>query len=163
MEYLSLGKIIDSFGLDGTVKIFSSTTNGKLRYKKGNKVFIDGMEYTVMSYRHNGNFDFVRFEEINNPEMVKTMKGLFAEVPKDRNELKEGYYFFDDLKGCSIIDEHRNTYGVVKEVEEFPAQITLRVSRKGGKDFFVPFVKAFIIDVNIDKKEITINVVEGLL
>ena len=163
MEYLSLGKIIDSFGLDGTVKIFSSTTNGKSRYKKGNKVFINGLEYTVMNYRHSGNFDFVRFEEITNPEMVKTMKGLFIEVAKDRNELKEGYYFFDDLKGCAIIDKDRNTYGIVKEVEEFPAQITLRVSRKNGRDFFVPFVKAFIIDVNIDKKEITINVMEGLL
>lgn len=163
MEYLSLGKIIDSHGLDGTVKIFSSTTNGKLRYQKGNKVLIDGRQYTVLNYRHNGNLDFVRFEEITNPEDAKLLKGQFVEVIKNRNELKEGYYFYDDLRGCAIIDKDHKVYGIVKEVEEFPAQITLRVSREGNKDFFVPFVKAFIVKVDVENKEITINVMEGML
>lgn len=163
MEYLSLGKIIDSHGLDGTVKIFSSTTNGQTRYQKGNKVLIDGRQYTILNYRHNGNLDFVRFEEITNPEDAKLLKGHFVEVIKDRNELKEGYYFYDDLKGCTVIDKDHNAYGIVKEVEDFPAQITLRVSRNNNKDFFVPFVKAFIIKVDIENKEITINVMEGML
>lgn len=163
MEYLSLGKIIDSFGLDGTLKIFSSTTNGAFRYKKGNKVMIDGNEYTVINYRHSGSIDFVRFEEITTPEQGKLFKGQFVEVPKDRNELKEGYYFYDDLRGCSIIDKDHNVLGKVKEIEEFPAQLTLRVSRSGKPDFFVPFIQAFIVNVDIEKKEITINVWEGML
>ena len=163
MEYLSLGKIIDTFGLDGTLKIFSSTQNGKQRYLKGNKVFINEKEYTVMSYRNSGNIDFVRFEEITNPEDGKLLKGQYVEIIKDRKDLKEGYYFYDDLKGCTIVDKDGKAYGTVKEVEEFPAQITLRVARKNGKDFFVPFVKAFIVNVDIEKKEIVINMMEGLL
>ena len=65
MEYLKLGKIADSFGLDGTLKIYSTTNMGDKRYKKGAKVYLheenseEYFEYTVLTYRHNGLFDFV--------------------------------------------------------------------------------------------------------
>ena len=87
MEYLSLGKIIDSFGIDGTVKIYSTTSFGSKRYKQGSKVFIvnpqdqSKTEVEVVKYRHNSNFDFVKFAEYNTPEEVKELKesGLFSE------------------------------------------------------------------------------------
>ena len=60
-------------------------------------------------------------------------------------------------------DEKKNILGIVKNVEEFPAQITLRVSRKNGKDFFVPFIKQFIKNVDIRNKQIEIVVLEGML
>ena len=170
MEYLSLGKIIDSFGLDGTVKVFSTTDNAKLRYKKGNKVFVydeetDGRtEYTVVSYRSAGRLDYVKFEEVTSPEEVALiLKGREIQVVKDEKDLKEGYYFYSDLRGCEIADKEGKVYGIVKEVEEFPAQITLRVKQQNGKDFFVPFIKEFIVKVDIKNKRITINYMEGML
>ena len=62
-----------------------------------------------------------------------------------------------------IIDKDNKEYGKVKEVEEFPAQITLRVSRRNGKDFFIPFVKDFIRQVDIQNKKIIVNIIEGML
>ena len=169
MEYLTLGRITDSFGLDGTLKIFSSTQNQKLRYKKGSKVFLysphndEHEEMTVISYRSSGNFDFVKLEEITNPEKAKEYKGFELHVIKDRSDLKVGYYFYSDLIGCNVIDSNHNVLGKVSNVEEFPAQITLRVKREKKPDFFVPFIKQFIINVNIEAKEIEINVLEGML
>ena len=169
MEYLSLGKIVDSFGVDGTMKIYSTTSNGVKRYKTGNKLFLvnpldnSKMEVTVVKYRHTGFFDFVKFEEYNTPEEVKSLKGYEIQVEKNQKDLNNGFYFYSDLRGCKIVDENNNELGTVKEVEEFPSQITLRVSRKNDKDFFVPFIKEFIKDINIDDKIITIKVIEGLL
>ena len=40
MEYLLLGKISKPHGLKGEVKIFSNTDFAKLRYQKGNVVFL---------------------------------------------------------------------------------------------------------------------------
>lgn len=169
MEYLSLGKIIDAFALDGTVKLMSTTDNAKKRYQKGNKVFLfnpknhERVELTVVSYRASGQIDFVKFEEIKTKEEALSFKGFEIQVIKDSNDLNEGYYFYSDLRGCSIIDQSGNTLGIVKEVEEFPAQITLRVGRKGNADFFVPFIKDFIVKVDVESKEIHINLVEGML
>ena len=169
MEYLSLGKVIDTFSLNGTLKLISTTDNGKLRYKKGNKVFLvnpeneERKEVTVVSYRSNGQFDFVKVEEINIPEEALEYKGFEIQVVKDRNDLKEGYYFYSDLRGCTLINQEDKEFGKVIEVEEFPAQITLRAKANNGKQFFVPFIKDFIISVDIDNKVIKVNVVEGML
>ena len=169
MEYLSLGKIIDSFGLDGTLKVYSTTDNQKLRYKKGNKLFLynehddERIQVTVISYRSAGNLDYVKFEEITSPEKAKEFKGFEIHTIKDRNELKVGYYFYSDLLDCIVVDQDKKVLGKVIKVEEFPAQLTLRVKQKNGKDFFVPFVKQFIQSVDIGKKEIHINVIEGML
>lgn len=169
MEYLSLGKIVDSFGVDGTVKIYSTTSFGEKRYKKCSIVFFynpqtdERKEYKVVKYRHSGFFDFVKFEELNTPEEVKEMKGFEIQVIKNNKDLDKDTYFYSDLRGCKVVDENKKELGVIKEVEEFPAQITFRVSRKNDKDFFVPFIREFVKDVNIDEKIVTIHVIEGLL
>ena len=166
MEYLTLGKIIDTFSLDGSAKILSSTTNQDIRYKKGNKVFVSDnnemKELTIVSFRKSSNFDIVKFQEITTVDEALLLKGKEVLVIKDINDLKEGYYFYSDLKGCSIVSDSKKL-GKVIEVEEFPAQITLRCKTDNGKVFFVPFVKAFIKSVDIKNKEIDINYMEGLL
>ena len=168
MEYLLLGKIVDKFGLDGTIKIYSTTNNAEMRYKKSAKVFLydeksnERKEYQVESFRKSGVFDFVKLKGFD-ANLADQVKGFEVQVIKDNNDLKVGYYFYSDLIGCQILDEKKNILGIVKNVEEFPAQITLRVSRKNGKDFFVPFIKQFIKNVDIQNKQIEIVVLEGML
>ena len=94
---------------------------------------------------------------------MEQFKGFELLVEKNYSDLKVGYYFYSDLIGCSIVDDNKNKLGIVSKVEEFPAQLTLRVKRNNKPDFFVPFIKQFIINVDIVKKEITINVLEGML
>lgn len=169
MEYVSLGKIVDSFGLDGTIKIYSTTNMGTKRYKKGSSVFLlnpldnSRTEYKVLSYRHSEPFDFVKLEGLNTPEEVKALKGIEIQVVKDNKDLEEGSYFYSDLIGCLVYSETKEELGKVKAVEEFPAQLTLRVLRKNKPDFFVPFIKEFIVKIDIENKAIFIKVIEGLL
>ena len=169
MEYLSLGKITGAFGLDGTLKVFSTTNMGAKRYKKGSTVFLfdiennQYIEYKVLSYRHNGLFDFIKLENINTPEEAISKKEQEIYVIKNRDDLGDNEYFYSDLRGCEVCDKSQNKLGIVKEIEEFPAQLTLRVSRSCKPDFFVPFIEEFIVDVDIENKRIIINVIEGLL
>ena len=169
MEYLSLGTIIGSFGIDGTLKIYSTTNMSKKRYETGNIVFLynpqtsERIEYKVQAFRRSGNFDFVKLDGIENPEDAQALKTYEIHVEKDQKDLEKDTYFYSDLRGCKVVDQDNNELGIVKEVEEFPAQLTLRVMRKGKQDFFVPFVKQFIKDVNIENKVIIIEKIEGLL
>ena len=169
MEYLSLGKIVGPFGIDGTIRVFSTTDNAPKRYKKGAEVFLynektgQHTKYVVISYKMSGKFDLVKLEGINTPEKVDEFRNNEIHVLKDTSDLAVGYYFYSDLVGCKILDQNNNELGIVSKVEEFPAQITLRVKRNNQKDFFVPFIKQFIINVDIVNKSIIINVIEGLL
>lgn len=167
MSKLVVGKIVDSFALDGTVKVFSTTSNLELRYKKGNKLTIEkeglsSLEVTVEKYRTNGKLDLVKFKELNTPEEAAQYKGAELLVEKSYDDLDEGYYFFEDLVGCELLNEGKS-YGKVIKVEEYPAQITLRCLSTNKKEFLVPFVKAFINKVDIKNKKIDFNYMEGML
>ena len=105
----------------------------------------------------------MKLDGINTPEEAKALKGYEIHVIKDQKDLEKDTYFYSDLRGCDIVDETGNILGSVSEVEEFPAQLTLRVKRKGKPDFFVPFVKQFIKSVDIENKRIVIEIIEGLL
>ena len=169
MEYLLLGYIVGSFSLDGTIKILSKTDFANIRYQEGNVVFLyspktkERLRMKVVSYRSNGQFDFVKLEEINSPEEAESYKGYEVHVEKDYKNMEKDTYYFVDIVGCKVYDENDHLLGEVSQVEEFPAQLTLRVSRIGQPDFLVPFVKAFIRSVDINKKKIVINVIGGLL
>ena len=168
-EYLLLGYIIDAFSLDGTFKVLSKTDFASKRYQKGNEVFLyqpntkQRMTVTVENYRSNGQFDFVKVHGINSKEEALEFKGYEIHALKDYQIMDKDTYYYVDLVGCKVLDENGQDLGTVSQVEEFPAQLTLRVKRKGQEDFFVPFVKAFIRRVDINKKEIEINVIGGLL
>lgn len=168
MEYIKLGTIIGSFSLDGTLKIMSTTDFAKERYKKGNTIYLfnKDKEYvplTVVSFRMNGKLDFVKVEEITTKEEAESYKGCDLLFDKDEAKLPKGFYHFIDLEGCSVYLEDKTLIGTVKKVEEYPAQNTLRVKTSEGKEVLIPFVDAFIIKVDINKKEIIVRIIEGML
>lgn len=170
MELLTLGKIINTHGLDGTLVCFSMTDFAPVRYKKGNKLYIfntynkETMPVTVVSYRNYKGMDYVKFLEIDNIDLALKYKGHEICIAKEDASMPEGYYHFHDLENCKIVDEKGKEIGKVIKVEEFPSQITLRCLSTNNKNFFVPFINdVFIKDVDLENKIITINFMEGML
>ena len=168
-EYLLLGYITDAFSLDGTFKVLSKTDFASKRYQEGNEIYLykpntkQRSVAIVESYRAGGQFDFVKVQGVNSKEEALEYKGYEIQALKDYDNMDKDTYYFVDLVGCKVLDEKGQELGTVSQVEEFPAQLTLRVKRKGKADFFVPFIKAFIRRVDINKKEIEINVIGGML
>ena len=167
MEKLLLGNIIGSFSLDGTLKILSKTNLANKRYQKGNKIFLCKneeiiKELTVCSFRNNNGIDYVKFEEINSKEDADSLKNYTLMAEKDLSILDKDFYYFSDLEKCKIIYQNE-VIGKVIKVEEFPAQITLRIKHKNGKEFFIPFIEEFINNVSIEKEEIDVNIIEGMI
>lgn len=168
MEYVKIGTILGTHGLDGKLKIFSTTYFASLRYKTGNLVYVkideNFLALTVSSYNSNGKIDVIGLEEIKDEATAKQYikKDLFCE--KDESLQEKGLYYFSDLIGCEVKDDSNDqVLGKVVKVEEFPAQITLRVRKNDGKDFFIPFVKDFIVSINIKTKTILVRIIEGML
>ena len=68
-----------------------------------------------------------------------------------------------DLLGLTVKDEEGNIIGTVLDVEEtLGAQKNLRI-RTEKKEVLVPYVPAFVKEVNLESEIIVIHVVEGLL
>lgn len=167
MDYLQIGRIVKTVGLKGEVKVYPTTHFRGSRFKKSSHVFLllndEYKEYIIRSHRENGSLDIIAFEGLNKIEDVEDFIQKDIYVKKDQSFLKHNEYFFSDLENCIVYDENHQQIGKVKKVEEYSSYATLRIAREKEKDALVPFVKAFIKDVDIEKKIITIKVIEGLL
>ncbi len=169
MEYITLGKIVKTIGLRGEVKILSSSDFSMDRYRKNNEIYLfnertgERKLVHVKNYRKDQQFDIVSFLEFDNIDEVSTFVNALVQITKESATLPNGYYHYSDLVGCNVYDEKHNLLGTIKKVEQFASYQTLRVSRSNAKDFFVPFVKQFIMNVDLENKSITIHVLEGLL
>ena len=170
MEYVTVGVIVKVFGLQGEVKILSSSDFRALRYKKGNLVFLFNekantrIKTKVLSYHAMGDLDFVAFDGITDATQATALIGIYVQVEKTATPPIKNAYFHADLEQCLVYDEDKHLLGHVVKVEEFSAQRTLRVKHeKKEGTFFVPFIPTFIKHVDIEKKAIVIHVIEGLV
>ena len=69
----------------------------------------------------------------------------------------------DDLKGYSVLDTNGNTIGDVIETLENPAHPILRVHIKGKGEVLIPFVDAYVDEVDDDEQTVTVVDIDELL
>ena len=168
MEYLLVGTLVKTIGLKGEVKVYPITHFRDSRFKKGNHLFLskDGeivKEVTIKSRRVNGNCDNLFFNEITSIEEAEKYIHYDLLTEKDTKILKKDMYYFSDLIGLNVYFTNGDFIGQVSKVEEYTSYQTLRVKHGNDKDVLIPFVKAFIKDVNLEEKKIIINFIEGLV
>lgn len=167
MEYLSVGKIVNTVGLKGEVKIYITSSFSSLRFKKDSTLYyLKDNEYLPLvvesSYKKDSNFYVVKFKEINSESAGFLFRNIEILAIKDNDILDKNQYFYSDLVSLNVITEDNKPLGKVIKVEEFPTQITLKILYN-QKHYFVPFNDFFIKNVDLDNHTITIHYIEGLL
>ena len=168
MEFLTVGQVVRTIGLKGEVKIYPSTHFRDTRFKKGARVFLLNehneieQELTIKMHHVNGDCDNVIFEEISSIEEAEKINKKYLFVEKNPEFLGKNEYFYSDLIGMKVDFDNGKSIGVVKAIEEYNSYATLRV-KTSGKDVLIPFVKAFILSVSLDEKQIIVKFIEGLL
>lgn len=159
MEYVCIGKLVNTHGIKGEVKLLSN-----FEYK--NKVFVVGMNFyigedkekvTVNSYRHHKVFDMVTFKEYNYINDVLKFKNKLVYVLKPDLTLDNNSILDRDYIGMNAYYE-----GVlVGKVNDIIDNNGYKLMLIGTK--FVPFNKEFISSVSVTKNELILKNVEGLL
>lgn len=142
------------------------------RFTSMNRVSIYGeaggflRELTVESARFSEGRKTVLLQavEIRRIEDAAPLKGAFIEVPlEERVPLEEGEYWLDDLKGMTAVrHEDGEILGKVVDVLR-PGGADLYVIRdESGVDRYIPAVRQFIAEVDLEKSLMRISLIEGL-
>lgn len=172
MEWFNVGRIVNTHGVRGEVRILSTTDFEEERFVVGNKLAAFKKEdkkptwVTIQSVRRHKNFILLTFEGMNNINLVEPFKEGMLKVTKDQMEedlLEENEYFYHDIIGCSVVSEEGETIGEVKDILQTGANDVWVVKGVKGKEQYIPYIEDVVKDINIDEKVITIHVMEGLL
>lgn len=169
-RYYDVGKIVNTHGIKGELKIHSVTDFPEERYRKGSKLFLfhdslpEPLLVTVETARLHKNTYIVKFKEYGNINDVEKYKGGALKVPEDqRIDLEEDEFYYDDIIGCEVWTDEGNKLGVVKEIITTGANDVWTVETEEGKEVLLPFIEECILEVDIPNQKVTAHIMEGLI
>ena len=152
------------FGLRGELKVAPSRV-GEDALAAGLEVratLRDGAQRTlrVRTLRRHQGRPLVAFEGVDDATAAEALVGATLGVDRAHVVLARDEYLDDDLVGCTLVDLAGNALGAVAAVEHYPAQDVLLV---GPRRAMVPLVRAFVRNVDVGARRITVDLPVGLL
>jgi 16S rRNA processing protein RimM len=170
-NWFNVGKIVNTHGLRGEIRVISSTDFADERYKVGNKLFLfmnqtkEPVEVKIASYRRHKNFDLLTFEGLLNINLVEKFKGGILKIPESHLTPleEENEYYFHEIIGCDVFTESAEEIGRIQEILTPGANDVWVVKGKGGKEILIPYIKQVVKQIDVKNKKVIIDPMEGLL
>lgn len=162
MDYVFIGKIVNTHGIKGELRIKSNFDKKDLVFKPNFKLYI-GKTYDcekIVSYRKHKDFDMVTFEGYDNINQVLKYLKMNVYAKRSDLELKDEDYVLQDLIDLEI-KEDGEVLGKVREIVYNGSNILLQI--EGNNNFYIPIKGNFIKKVNLSKKEIEVENARGLI
>lgn len=157
MNLIYIGKLVNTHGIKGEVRIISNFKYKNEVFKIGNTIYINNKEYKINSYRVHKMFDMITLVGINSIDDVIPLKGSNVYINKE--DYKFSGILNEDLIGIDVYDN--NIYkGKVVEILEGIKYDLLVID--GVKRHMVPNIDEFIKNIDIKNKRIDINYIKGL-
>ena len=163
MKYVYLGKIANTHGIKGELRILSNFKYKSRVFKKGFKVYIgkEKIEEEIVTYRPHKQFDMITLKGYNNINDVLKYKSLNIFINKEDLILNDNEYLDEDLINLSVICDNK-CIGKIQKIEKYPYQ-DIFVITNDDKKFLVPYVNEFIKEINLEEKTMVINNIKGLI
>ena len=159
MEKVYVGKIVNTFGIKGELKIASRFEMAEKVFQKGQKILLNNEVYQITSVRYHKKHYLVVINDLDNINLVLKYKGLAVFILKDSLELKEEEYLMSDLINLEVYDNN-SLIGTVTEVVEAEANPLIKVNNQ----FYIPLKANYIKIVDIKNERIdTENIKELML
>lgn len=162
MEYIKIGQIVNTHGLDGQIKLNMYTENlddikkYNIYLEKG-KVF---EKLNVLEIKKLKNQIILKIENIDNIEKAESLKNKYVYIKdsemREKNALNKNEYFIKDLIGLEVVDEDLNKVGILKDVLELYTDVYV-IERENKKDLLVPAIKQYVKEINIKENKMKIK------
>ena len=166
MDLLEVGKIVNTHGLRGEVKVVPWTDYPEV-FEDIETVYIkkkseyERLDIAGIKYQKNNLIiRFAQLKDINEAEKFKNQV-LYAER-EALGELPEGVYYIADLIGLDVVKEDSEKVGVIADVFNTGSNDIYEVKREGQKNLLLPVIDDVVLDIDIENKRVTVRMMEGL-
>ncbi len=164
MNKLEVGKIVNTHGLRGEVKVVPWTDYPEV-FEEIDKVFTaDGREFNIKGIKYQKSNIILKFSEINDIDDAEKLKNKTLLAERDSlGELPEGVFYVTDLIGLNVISDEGEILGKISDVLQTGANDIYEVERDGKKPLLLPVIDDVVLNVDIEAGNVTVHLMEGLL
>lgn len=169
-KWFNVGKIVNTHGIRGEVRVISKTDFPEERYKVGNVLFLfmpgskQPIELTVKTHRTHKNFNLLTFEGLENINEVEKFRDGILKVPESQlGDLDKDEYYYHEIIGCLVATTSGKEIGKVTEILSPGANDVWVIKSSAGKEILIPYIEDVVKKVDVKEKVILIDPMEGLL
>lgn len=168
MKLVIVGKIVNTCGLKGELKVMSTSNFIEERFKKGNTLNVINEnkqineELIVSSYRINNNFIYIKLKGIDSIEKAEKYKDSSLYIDgQTLKRINEDTYYYYELLDMEVYYNDKKI-GYISEMSTNGVQDLIRVDMKENS-ILIPFLNEFIETINVKENKIILKNIEGLL
>lgn len=165
MDLVTIGKITGTHHLKGAVKANISLSTPEIIV--GERVMAekpDGQK-RILSVKKLSNLVgdkiVIEFEEITNKTEGNLLAGSFIKINRDILGMSEDEYLLEDLLGMTVITAENESIGKVVDVFNTAAHDIIVVEDE-NTETLIPNIENFVKDIDFEKKEIYVEILEGM-
>lgn len=162
--YLEIGKIVNTRGLKGEVKVVPWADYPEIFEEISFVYGKDEKRYLIENVKYQKNNVILKLEGVDTIEIAEKLKNTVLYVRKDTfGDMDEGTFFVADLIGLDVFDENDTFLGKLSDVFTAGGADVYTVKNEGEKDLLLPALKSVVNEINLEEGFIKVTVPDGLL
>lgn len=158
-QYIEAGKIVNTHGVHGEVKIqvWLDSPEFMRRFKT---LYIDSKPVKLISSRAHKGFMIALLDGVEDINAAMSLKNKTVYIDRADAPLRKGEYFLCDIIGASVVTEDGESVGTLEDILETPASAVYIV--RGETEHMIPAVPEFILNTDAENGVITVKLIEGM-
>lgn len=161
-EYIYIGKVVNTHGIKGEIRIKSDFLRKELIFKKNCCLYFgtNKTKEIINSYRVHKDYDMVTLNDISNINDVLKYKGQNVFIKREELNLTNKDYLIEDLIEFEVY-ENKKILGKINDFMYNNGNVLLFI--KGSKDFYIPYNDYFIKKVDLESQKIIVENAKDLI
>ena len=161
MEKVYIGKVVNTHGIKGEIRILSDFAYKEKAFKVGTLIEIENQTYKIMTYRRHKNFEMITLEGLHDiNEVLPLMKKKVYKEKKDL-QLSQNEILDSDLIHYQVVDK-TGKCGIIKEI--FYASSKNKILRVFfDKEVLIPLYSPMVVKVDTMQEKIEVDLIDGMM
>ncbi|MBN1231889.1 MAG: 16S rRNA processing protein RimM [Candidatus Coatesbacteria bacterium] len=158
MEFIQIGKLGRTFGLEGALRLCPETDFPE-RFNSLKQVYLNKNHppYLIRELKQNGDKFLISFENYDSPEKSQELVNSPVLVPlEERIPLPEGEHYLFEYEGMKVSDMNGKSYGFIKEAIEMTTCTTFIIFNE-SREFWLPYIDVAVIKEDFETNNMFIN------
>ncbi|MCC5912008.1 MAG: 16S rRNA processing protein RimM [Clostridiaceae bacterium] len=165
MKKLKVGKILNTHGIKGELKI-GSLTDYDERFEELQWTYIEGYEekFYINKIKYRPKDIIISLEGYTNINEVEKFKGKYLLIDEtQKRDLPDDTYYVTDIIGLDVYTVKDEYLGKVVDILQAGSNEVYVIKGETGKEIMIPSVKEFIPEISLKDGKVLVDPIEGMI
>ena len=163
-RYLVIGRVAKPWGIQGEVKV-KIMTDTPDRFALLRKVYLgpEAVPFALEGFRLHKGSALLKLEGCHDRAAIEKLRGQLVQIPiEEAMPLEQDEYYEYQIVGLAVWTAGGECLGTVYEIISTGSN-DVYVVRGRGRDILIPAIEDVVLEVNLAKRRLIVELMEGLV